>query len=188
VLDGPVDIITLVVFLHPQDVSGLEPAVSRMFLGQSLEKSLCHLSQCQKGLPDRLKAVAYLFSPEVIRVFHLLAQPCGIALMPGDEFDLRSVDQDLMFRGLEAQDVGDVAGGDGVVIRLKLDITVWAADPKRHFGAVIGMKGQRLQRFLRKELQGSVPGRVVDMEIGFLFEPPPGSGPKVLHILEVSSV
>ena len=33
VLDRPVDILTLVGFLQPQDVSGVEPAVSRMSLG-----------------------------------------------------------------------------------------------------------------------------------------------------------
>ena len=33
VLDRPMDILTLVVFLQPQDVSGVEPTVSRMFLG-----------------------------------------------------------------------------------------------------------------------------------------------------------
>ena len=33
VFDRPVDILTLVVFLHAQDVSGMEPAVSRMSLG-----------------------------------------------------------------------------------------------------------------------------------------------------------
>lgn len=108
--------------------------------------------------------------------------------MPGDEFNLGGVDQDLMFCCLEAQDVGDVAGGDGVVVRLKLDVPVWAADSKRHFGAVIGMKGQGLKRFLGKELQGSMPGRIVDMEIGFLFKPPPGSGPEVFYVLKVSSV
>jgi len=59
--------------------------------------------------------------------------------MVGDEFNLGGIDQDLMFRGLEAQDVGDVAGGDGVAVRLKFNEPVWPADPKRHFGAVIGM-------------------------------------------------
>ena len=108
--------------------------------------------------------------------------------MPGDEINLGGVDQDLVLRGLEAQDIGDVAGWDGVVVRLKLDITVWAADPQRHFGAVIGMKRQGLKRFLGKELQGSVPGRVMDMQIGLLFEPPPGSGSEIVQILEVSSI
>jgi len=59
--------------------------------------------------------------------------------MVGDELNLGGVDQDLMFRGLEAQDVGDVAGGDGVAVRLKLNEPVWAADPQGYFGAVIGM-------------------------------------------------
>jgi len=54
VLDRLVDILTLVVLLHTQDVSGVKPAVSGMSLGQSLEKRLCHLSQFQKGLSDRL--------------------------------------------------------------------------------------------------------------------------------------
>ena len=72
--------------------------------------------------------------------------------MVGDELNLGGVDQDLVLRCLEAQDVGDVAGGDGVAVRLKLDRAVWPAEPQRHFGAVIGMKGQGLKRFLGKEL------------------------------------
>ena len=178
----------MVVLLHPQDVSGLEPAVSGMSFGESLEKRLGHLSQFQKGLSDRLQTVAYLFGLEVIRVFHPFAQPCRISLMPGDELNLGAVDQDLLLRGLEAQDVGDMAGGNGVEVRFKLNEPVWIADPQGHFGAVIGMKGQRLKRFLSKEFQGSVPGRVMDMQIGLLFEPPPGSGPEVFEILEVSSI
>ena len=83
--------------------------------------------------------------------------------MPGDEFNLRAVDQDLLLRGLEAQDVGDVLGRDGVMVRFKLNEPVWTTDSKRHFGGVIGMKGQRLKRLLGKELQGSVPGRIMDM-------------------------
>lgn len=74
----------------------------------------------------------------------LFAQPCGISLMAGDEINLGGVNQDLVLRGLEGQDVGDIAGRDGVVVRLKLDIVIRPADPQGHFGAVIGMKGQRL--------------------------------------------
>ena len=107
--------------------------------------------------------------------------------MPGDERNLGSVDQDLGLRCLEAQDIGDVAGRDGVVVRLKLNEAVWPAEPQRHFGTVIGMKGQGSKRFLGKELQRSMPGCIVDMEIGLLFEPPPCSGPEVLEVLKVSS-
>ena len=108
--------------------------------------------------------------------------------MLGDELNLGRVDQDLVLRGLETQDVGDVVGRDGVTVRLKLNEPVWIADPKRHFGAVIGMKGQRLKHFLSKEFQGSVPGRIMNMEIGLLFEPPLGSAPEVLEVLKVSSI
>ena len=99
VLNRLVDILTLVVLLHPQDVSGVEPAVSGMSLSQSLEKRLCRHSQFQKGLPDRLQTVAVPFGLKVIRVFHLPAQPCRISLMVGDALNLRGVDQDLMLRG-----------------------------------------------------------------------------------------
>jgi len=40
VFDRPVDILTLIVLLHPQDISRLEPAVSGIALGQSLKKLL----------------------------------------------------------------------------------------------------------------------------------------------------
>ena len=140
VLNRLVDILTLVVLLHPQDVSGVEPAVSGMSLGQSFQKLLRRLSQFQKSFSDRLQTVASLFGLKVIRVFHPFAKPCGISLMPGDEFNLGGVDQDLVLRCLEAQDIGDVAGRNGVVVCLKFDVPIWPADPQRHFGAVIGMK------------------------------------------------
>ena len=60
--------------------------------------------------------------------------------MTGDKLNLGVVDPDLVLRCLETQDVGDVAGGYGVVVRLKLNVPVWSADPQGHFGAVIGMK------------------------------------------------
>jgi hypothetical protein len=50
------------------------------------------------------------------------------------------------------------------------------------------MKGQRLKRLLGEELQRSVPGRIMNMEIRLLFEPPPGDRPKIFKILEVSSI
>jgi hypothetical protein len=93
-----------------------------------------------------------------------------------------------VLHGFEGQDVRDIAGRNGVVVRLKLDIVICSAHPKGHFGAVIGMKRQRLKPLLCKEFQGSAPGRIVDMQIRFLFEPPPGDGPEVFDILEVSSV
>src|SRR5208283_1385338 len=50
------------------------------------------------------------------------------------------------------------------------------------------MKGQRLKRFLGKEFYGRSSGGVMDVQVGLLFEPPPGDRPKVFQILEVSSI
>ncbi len=108
--------------------------------------------------------------------------------MAGDEINLWGVNQDLVLRGFEGQDVGDIAGRDGVGVRLKLDIVIRPAETQGYLGAVIGMKGQRLKHLLRKELQRGVPGRIVDMQIGLLLEPPPSHAPKVFKVLEVSSV
>ena len=44
VFDRPVDILTLVMLLHPQDGSGVEPTVAGMSGGESLEKRLGPLS------------------------------------------------------------------------------------------------------------------------------------------------
>ena len=61
--------------------------------------------------------------------------------MLGDELKLGAVDEDLLIRRLEAQDVSDVLGRDGVKVCFKLNESVRIADPKGDFGAVIGMKG-----------------------------------------------
>jgi len=71
--------------------------------------------------------------------------------MLGDEFNLGAIDQDLLLRGFETQNVSDVFGRDGVIVRFKLNESVWIADPKGHFRAVVGMKGKRLKHFLGKE-------------------------------------
>ena len=108
--------------------------------------------------------------------------------MAGKEFNLRAVEQDLVLCGLQRQDISDVLGRGGVMIRFKLNEPICIADPQGHFRGVIGMKGQRLKDFLGKKFQGSVPGCIMDVQIGLLFKPPLGCGPKILHILKVSSI
>ena len=61
--------------------------------------------------------------------------------MAGKEFNLRAVDQDLVLCGLQRQDVSDVLGRGGVMIRFKLNEPICIADPQGHFRGVIGMKG-----------------------------------------------
>ena len=79
-------------------------------------------------------------------------------------------------------------GRGRVIVRFKLNESVWIADPKGYFGAVIGMRGKGLKPLLRKEFQRSVSGRIMNVEIRFLLEPPPGDRPKVFQILELSSI
>ncbi len=119
--NSTVDIITLVVLFHAQNVTGMESAVLRMSLGKSLKKLLRHLSQFHKGFSYRFQAVAYLFCLEVFRVFHLPAGACRLPFMTGYKIKLRRVDQNLMLGGFDTQYVGHVAGWGGVTVCLKID-------------------------------------------------------------------
>ena len=53
----------------------------------------------------------------------------GLSFVPGDEIDLGTIDQDLVFRRLEAQDIGDIAGRHGVPVRFEGDKPFRVADP-----------------------------------------------------------
>jgi len=128
VLKGPVDVVALVVLLHAEDISGVEPAVSGMSLDEALQELLRRLSQFHKGLPHRLKTIPYLFRLEVLGVLHLPAKTRRLSFMMSYELDLGVVDHDLMLRRLEAQYVCDVAGGHGVPVRLKLDEPLGVTD------------------------------------------------------------
>ena len=121
VLQRSVDIVALVMLFHSEDVTGVEPAVAGMSLCKPFQKLLRYFSQCQEGFSYRLKAVAYLLSGEVCRIFHLPAKSRRLSFMPGYEVDLGIVEYDLFFRSLHTQDVGNVAGGYGVLVRFKVD-------------------------------------------------------------------
>ena len=56
------DVAAFVVLFHPEDVAGMEPAVSRMLSVRPLQELLGRLAQGQEGLPHRLQAVAYSVS------------------------------------------------------------------------------------------------------------------------------
>lgn len=133
VLKRPVDVVALVVLLHAEDVSGVEPAVSGMPLDEALQELLRRLSQFHKGLFHRLKTIPYPFRREVIGVIHLPAKPGGMSFMMSDELDLGVVDHDLLLRRLEAQYVCDVAGGHGVPVRLKFDEPLGVTDAQGYF-------------------------------------------------------
>jgi hypothetical protein len=139
--DRLMNILALVVLLHPQDGSGLEPTVSGMSFGQSLEKRLSHLSQFQKGLSNGLQTVTPPFVLEVIRVLDPFSQSYGRSFVAGKELNLWRVDQNFVLCGFEGQDISDMLGRGRVEVRFKLDEPVCIANSQGHFRAVIGMKG-----------------------------------------------
>ena len=148
------------------------------------------MSQCQEGVSDRFKPIASPLRGEVARVVHRPAQPRRLSLMPADTVELRGIDQNLLFRCLYAQDVGDMAGRHGVPVRFELDTAVVPADPQGDFGGVVRMKRQDLQRrlfLLHKQVDGGALRGVVDVQVGLLPEPPPCRGPQVLHVLKLPS-
>jgi len=130
---GPVDVVALVVLLHAEDISGVEPAVSGMPLDEPFQELPRRLSQFHKGLPHRLKTIPYPFRPEVRRVLSLSAKTRGLPFMMRDELKLGVVDQNLLLCRLDAQDVGDVAGGHGVPVRFKLDEPLSVTDAQGYF-------------------------------------------------------
>lgn len=48
--------------------------------------------------------------------------------MTGNEVDFRTVNKDLVFRRLNAQDIGDVVRRNGVAVRLEGDKSFCVAD------------------------------------------------------------
>jgi hypothetical protein len=78
VLKRPVDVVALIVLLHAEDISGMEPAVSGMPLDEPFQELRRRLSQLHKGFSHRLKTIPYPFRPEVLRVLYLPAKPGGL--------------------------------------------------------------------------------------------------------------
>jgi len=133
VLKGPVDVVALIVLLHAEDISGMEPAVSGMPLDKPFQELRRRLSQFHKGLPHRLKTIPYPFRPEVLRILYLPAKTRGLPFMMRDTLKLGVVDQNLLLRRLDAQDVGDIAGVHGVPVRFKFDESLSVTDAQGYF-------------------------------------------------------
>lgn len=116
-----VDIVALVMLLHAEDMPGVEAAVSWMFQGKTLQKLLRLLSKFYKGLPYRFESVSYLLRLEVSGVLYLSAKPRRLSFVMCYESELGIVDHDLLFCRLDAQDICDIAGRDGVAVRFEHD-------------------------------------------------------------------
>jgi hypothetical protein len=124
-----VDVRAFVVLFHPEDVPGMEACVSRLLFCKPLEERIRCFTQSQEGLSHRFQAVAYPLYDEVVRILHFFTGARGLASVPCDAIDLGAIDEDLLVRRLEAQDISDVARGHGVPVRLEADKPFGVADP-----------------------------------------------------------
>ena len=111
----------------------MEPTVSGISQSKPLQELFRLLSQLQKGLSYRFKAIPYLFRFEVPWVLHFSAKSRRLPFMMSYEVEFWIVDHDLMLRRLDAQYVRNVAGWHGVAVRFKLDESFGVTDPQGHF-------------------------------------------------------
>lgn len=106
----------------------MEAAVSWMFQNEPLQELICLLSKLHKGLPYRLDTVSYLLRLEVSGVLYLSTKPRRLSFMMRYEIELGIVDHDLVLCRLDAQDICDIAGRNGVAVRFEHDEALGITD------------------------------------------------------------
>ena len=80
--------------------------------------------------------------------------------------------------------------GDRIAVGLEVEVSLHVAHPERHFRAVVRMKRQRRecrQLLFQEEFQRRSAGRLVQMQVAFLREPPSRATSKVFQILELTA-
>lgn len=142
---GFVDILGIVDFFELQDFSGMKTAMMRVFDLKTGKESRSMLAEPLEGFPDRLDAVADFLRLTVEWLFTDFTASVGIALVRGDEFDIRAVDENFMVRGFERENVADVFVGNGITIGLKLDKAIDGADAQKNLTAIIRVGRKWLQ-------------------------------------------
>lgn len=187
----PVNILALILGFQGQNMPRLEAAVPGVFLHQALEKFVGGFAQGQEVFPDRFEAIPLSFHLMVRGIFHFSAQAGGLPLMSSQKFEFRAIEQDFPVHGLQAQNVGDIAGGHRVKVCLELYQPIGPTDHQRHFGRVIRESRQGLQGGLfrlEKKVEGGAFRGVMAMLVRLFLEPPSRHGLKVLQALEGSSI
>lgn len=185
------DVPRLVAILQVQDEPGLETAVPGILCFQTLEKLESAFAKGQESLSDRFQAIPFSLHPVVGWILDFLAKASGLAFMPGQDFQVRTVEEDLLFRGLEAQNIADVPGGHRVPVGFKLRETIRPADHQPDLGRVVGESREGLQGALlrlEKKLQRRSFGSVVAMKVGLLSKPPFRCRLEIREILELPAV
>ena len=180
----------MIAFFEVQDVTGVKAWVLGMRLLKSPEEFLGILAQCEKLFPHRFEPVANSLSPMDRGAVQRALGSGRCPFMTDDEVQLRRVDQDLLLGGLQGQDVGHLLVRDRIAVGLELEVPFQIADPEGHFRTVIGMERQGRQggQFLfEKEFQGRPAGGFMPVAIAFLTQPPAGTGPEIIGILELAA-
>ncbi len=65
---GGIDILAMISFFLPEDVSGMKPAIFRMVVPEPFEEGITMIAQCNKLIPYRFKAIAYLSAVNELRI------------------------------------------------------------------------------------------------------------------------
>ena len=119
------------------------------------------------------------------RILDLLSAPGRSPFMPCQELEFRAVDQDLFLRGLDAENVRDMARRHGIPVGLEKNESIRTAEAQSDFRGVIGACRKRLQGglfLLEKQFERGTPGRVVNMPIGLFRKPPARHSSQIFQV------
>jgi hypothetical protein len=109
----------------------------------------------------------------------------------GDKLKFWAITADLLLGGLQDKDFGHILIGNGIEVGLKLEEPIHAAHSVGYLGAIVGVLGQRQQSrlfLLGEELADDPSGRFMNTAVTLFSYPPPGHGPQMLKVLELSAV
>ena len=85
VAHGVVDVITMVRFLLPEDMSGMKAAVFLVLILKTFQKLLTILTQSDKLIPYRFEAIAYLTGAMDLVGVKLGPRTCGYPFMTNEQ-------------------------------------------------------------------------------------------------------
>ena len=89
VAHGVVDIITMVRFFLPEDMSGMKAAVFWVPILKTFQKLFTILSESNKLIPYRFEAIAYLAGPMDLVGVKLDSRTCGYPFMTNEQGKIR---------------------------------------------------------------------------------------------------
>lgn len=184
-----VNVFGQVVLLETQDVACVGAALFGMRAEEPRQEGLRLFAEGEERLADRFQAVASPPGSEVVGILDALSESARETLVLGDEHELGTVEEDLALGCFDGQDVGDIVARNRVEVGLELHHPAVSADAQRHFGCIVGTRGQRLEigLFGGEALQWGLPRGAMDVAVAFLGQPPPGGPAQIVGVLERSA-